>query len=258
MLPQLIRDQKLLISAGMLFLVVTAVFGVMAMTDSVQILGVNRWIKPMKFGMSIAVYLITLAIYLYFVPGRPRAKTVIAWGAAFLMTGEVALITMQAARGTTSHFNNLTAFDDMVFSAMGLMIVANTILLVYLLVIYFRDRIDLPTSIVWGLRLGLIAILLSAVEGGYMSVVMAHSVGVADGGPGIPIFNWSTVAGDLRVAHFIGMHGLQAIPFFALIAEKFAPAMAKLPSVVFGVLYIGIFAALFVQAMMGKPLLALS
>lgn len=258
MLPQLIRDQKLLVSVGVLFLILTVVLAVLSLTDSVQILGINRWIKPMKFGISIAFYLLTLAIYLYFIPGRPRAKKVIAWGAAILMAGEMVLITMQSARGTTSHFNVAAAFDNMVFSAMGLMIVGNTALLVYLLYIYFRDEVTLSPAVTCGMRFGLIAIILSAVEGGYMSVVMAHSVGVADGGPGIPVFNWSTVAGDPRVAHFFGMHGFQAIPFFAMVVEKLSPAMAKIPSVAFGVLYLGIFAALFIQAMMGKPLLALS
>lgn len=258
MLRQLIRDQKLLVSVGLVFLILTVVLAVLSLTDKVQILGINRWIKPTKFGISIVLYILTLAIYLYFVPGRKRAKKVIAWGAALLMVGEIILIIMQSARGTTSHFNIAATFDNMVFSAMGLMIVANTLLLCYLLFIYFRDAVDLSPALTWGMRLGLVAIILAAAEGGYMSVILSHSVGAVDGGPGIPLFNWSTVAGDLRVAHFFGMHGFQAIPFFALIAERFLPSMAKIPSVAFGVLYLGIFTALFIQAMMGKPLLALS
>lgn len=255
MLRRLIHDQKVLIASGALCFGGLIVLVVISMFDSYEILGINRWIKPMKFCISIAIYLWTLAAYLHFVPGRGRAKKVIAWGASLLMVGEIVLIIMQAARKTTSHFNIATAFDNAVFSTMGMMIVVNTLLITYLLVIYFRERIDLPRSVLWGMRIGMAIFLLAAAEGAYMSVYLAHSVGVPDGGPGLPLVNWSTTGGDLRAAHFIGMHALQAVPVFGFAAEKLRPGAAVVLTIGFGALYLAVFAGTFIQALLGRPII---
>ena len=246
---------KGLIASGAICFVGLLVLLIVSLLDSYEILGINRWIKPMKFFMSVGTYLWTLAAYLYFVPGRTRAKKVIAWGASLLMLGENVLIVMQALRRTTSHFNHATSFDDAVFSVMGLLIVVNTGLIIYLLVIYLRSDIQLSRSILWGMRLGMILFLCAAVEGAYMSTLTGHSVGVADGGPGLPFVNWSRTGGDLRAAHFIGMHALQAVPVFAYAVEKINASRALLLTLVFGAVYFTVFILLFIQALAGRPLI---
>jgi len=257
MLRRLIRDQKVLAAAGASSFAGLIVLMVISIFDSYEILGINRWIKPMKFCISIAFYLWTLMFYLYFVPGRELAKKVIAWGASLLLLGEIVLITMQAARKTTSHFNIATSFDDAVFSAMGTMIVVNTFLIAYLLVIYLRSDIQLSRPALWGMRIGMAVFILASAEGAYMSVMLSHSVGVADGGPGLPLVNWSTIGGDLRAAHFIGMHALQAVPIFAYAMEKLKLPAASGLTIVFGGLYFAVFVFLFVQALAGRPLLGI-
>ena len=63
---------------------------------------------------------------------------------------------------------------------------------------------------------------LGGISGGIMSAKLTHTIGAADCGAGIPFFNWSTVAGDIRMAHFFTLHGLQLIPVFAAIALSVA------------------------------------
>lgn len=259
LLSDLWQNQRPLMAGGLLFVVLFIVLAVISLFDSTQILGINRWIKPMKFAGSIAIFLWTLAVYLHFLRGYETPSRIIAWGVIAVMVGEIVLITMQAARGTTSHFNIATPLDGAIFSAMGLMIGVGTLLICYLTFLYFRADFELPAAVVWGMRLGLIVFLLASVEGGYMSGQLKHTVGATDGGAGLPFVNWSVSAGDLRVAHFVGLHALQAIPlaalFFVFVGKRFAAFSPTILTFAFAFIYTAAFTLVFVQALLGKPLL---
>ena len=79
--------------------------------------------------------------------------------------------------------------------------------------------------------------------------LLKHTVGVPDGGPGLPVTNWSTQYGDLRIAHFIGIHSLQVLPLFGYYISK-----TKKQTILFSTAYFLITSALFLQAMKGIPL----
>lgn len=207
--------------------------------DPVIITGTLGWIKPTKFAMSGAIYAGTFGWLLTYVRSDRRWVQRLVQGAATL-TGaaliiETTLISMQVIRGVPSHFNNTTTFDAIVFGTMGtfifLLSLANLVLVI-LLVFRRLDGVTGDNVFAWGLRWGVV-VSFAGLMVGYLMVqptpdqmavletgampgaVGAHSVGVADGGPGLPFLGWSTEGGDLRAAHFLGLHGMQILPLAA-------------------------------------------
>jgi len=177
--------------------------------DSRTIMGVNAWLKPIKFDFSIAIFLLTMSWVIAYIDDPVRG-----WlGAAFsgVMIVEAVAINIQAYRGTTSHYNLNTPLDAAIFSAMALAI----FLLPFLILgsIFALNLSKIPCSSVFRLsmQLGLFLLLLGFAVGFKMVANRGHTVGMPDGGPGLPIINWSTRAGDLRIAHFVGLHGIQVL-----------------------------------------------
>jgi len=235
--------------------------------DPRVITGVPAWLKPAKFGISTAIYAGTLAWLFGYITVWPRFKRAMGGVIATVLIVEVAIIDMQAARGTTSHFNVGTPLDATLFAIMAGSILVLWLANIGLLVALFRERFADPAW-GWALRLGLLVTILGAAIGGVMTrptpaqmeslkqheqvrVIGAHTVGGPDGGPGLPAVGWSSRHGDLRVPHFFGLHGIQIIPLFAwVIGRRRAPAAI----IAFAGGYLTLFALLTWQALAGRPL----
>lgn len=101
-----------------------------------------------------------------------------------------------------------------------------------------------------GIRPGILLFVVFAFEGFVVAFRLSHTVGAPDGGPGLPVTNWSTQYGDLRIAHFFGMHALQLIPLFG-----YYVARRSFQVVLFSAVYLGFVAFLLMEALAGKPLL---
>jgi hypothetical protein len=227
--------------------------------DQRVVTGALVWIKPLKFALSVLAFVWTLGWLLADLPA-PAQRSVrrLSWGVALSMAVEQAAIFIQAARGTTSHYNVASVLDGLLFQLMGIFIALNTVLTVWALYLVWRHRPHGPAGYVWGVRLGLLLFLVGSVLGGMMIHLNQHTVGGPDGGPGLPGLGWSTRAGDLRTAHFLGMHALQVVPLLGWGWAHWVPRRAVLLTWVGAALYAAAVAGLFALAMAGRPLLLLS
>jgi hypothetical protein len=260
LLAEIYRRDKVLALTGWLHVLLLVLILCIAPFDSRTVMGINAWIKPLKFTVSIVIYLWTMAWFLEYLRGPRWLVRLISWGVSIAMLAEICCIVLQGARATTSHYNLKTSFDGMVFSIMGVMIIFNTLFILLTLVLFLTRAKELPTAYLWGIRLGLLFLLLGSMEGAVMITRLGHTVGLADGGPGMPLLNWSTRGGDLRIAHMLGLHALQIIPLAGYLITRWKAGSTPRSQLAylggFAALYLAVTALLFWQAMSGKPLLA--
>ena len=262
-----------LTAAGLgMFVVLAGSLAAMAVDPRV-IAGAAAWLKPAKFALSTAIYALTLAWLFTYLPGRRRLTRIVGWGTTLILILEVALIDMQAARGVTSHFNVATPFDAIVFSVMGVAIVVAWALAIALSVALFRQTFADP-AVGWAIRLGMLLTVLGSGMGGLMTrptsdqlatvratdvmpTAGAHTVGAADGGPGVPGTGWSREHGDLRVPHFLGLHAVQMIPLITLLLGRrvASDARRRRAALVLAASYAMLFAILLAQALGGESVI---
>ena len=232
LLARLWQTSPPLTAVGLLMAVATVASLVGLVIDPRMITGTPAWLKPFKFAVSTTVYSLTLAWIFGYITEWPRVRRVVGWTTAVVFVLEVALIDLQAWRGTASHFNAATVFDRVVFIVMGSAILIQTLISVAVAVALWRQRFA-DRSLGWALRLGMTLTILGAMTGpmmtrptdaqladaragGGMMVIGAHSVGGTDGGPGVPVTGWSREHGDMRVPHFVGLHAIQVLAIVAV------------------------------------------
>jgi hypothetical protein len=256
----------LALTAAMAVLAVVTTVGVFA--DARVLTGAPIWLKPWKFATSFVLYGFTLAWMLSVLPRRSRLAEwagVIIVGVAVV---EVAIIALQAARGTNSHFNNTTPLNEMLFSVMAaaimVLFVAHLLIGVVALVQRIADRAA-RYAVLLGIGVSLLGMLaaipmvIGTEEQAARGISGAHAVGVPDGGPGLPVTGWSTTGGDLRIGHFVGLHALQALPVLAFLLARFGRRLDRATQarllLVAGSSYAILVVLLSWQALRGQPLL---
>src|SRR6185503_15067593 len=245
---ELKRRNALLFWFGLFNLAVAVICLVLMPFEEAKLLGVNRWLKPFKFYSSVGIMILTMGWLLYYLDSAKKIKRY-SWLIFISMLFENGLIITQAIRNTTSHFNVSSSLNGIIFNLMGIFILVFTITVLLVCITFFKQKqFSIPDAYVWGIRLGILFFLFFSLEGGMMLGLLKHTVGGPDGGPGLPVVNWSTQYGDLRIAHFIGIHSLQVLPLFGNYISK-----TKTQTITFSVLYFVIASALFLKAINGIP-----
>ena len=134
-----------------------------------------------------------LTLYPYSYLKKNILRNIVSWS-LFL---EIGIIVFQGGRGVKSHFNLSTPIDGLLYAAMGIMVTINVLLMGLFLFDAIRLKLNVNKEIKWAIILGWLIIILGSWIGGQMLSQLSHTVGGADGGPGLPLVNWSTIAGDL-------------------------------------------------------------
>ncbi|MDQ3155764.1 MAG: hypothetical protein M3Q98_03430 [Actinomycetota bacterium] len=192
--------QRFAYVCGALLIVSGLVHGVVFFVDGGPWKGPVSWRKPIVFGLSFGITLVTLTWIMSFL--RPRRATgwIVLGVFSVASLGEVFLISMQKWRGVASHFNEETAFDESVFSMMGLLVALVGLVTVFVAIRSFVPM-DAPASLAWAIRTGLVLMLVSQAVGVQM---------IAKGG------NTFGAAGALKVPHALTLHAVQVLPALAL------------------------------------------
>ena len=261
LLNELLERQRTLAVYGLVLLLLAALALAMQSVDPRTLAsGVGVWVKPAKFLSSVGIFALTAAWYFGYVrPERRSAPLMRGTIGLLLFAGsfELAWIVWQGASGLESHFNIDSAFYAVMFSLMGVfavLLVGTTLPLAW--EIARRPAPGLRPDFVAALAIGLaLTFALGGGLGGAIAANGGHSVGAEAGA--VPVFGWNRSGGDLRIAHFLGIHSEQAIPLLSAFAAA-AAARLRWAALMGGTaLYVALTLALYAQAAAGRPLLPL-
>jgi hypothetical protein len=223
--------------------------------------GVSVWKKPAKFALSLGVLFGTFAWFAGLLPHdwrRSFGGRAVTWIAVLTAAFEMFYILLMAALGQASHFNVATPLTSTMYTLMGVgatLLVSMCLCLAIAIIRHCERWSQDPfrLAIVLGL---ILTFLLGGGFGGYLGSYMSHSVAATPSDAmGMPVFDWARDGGDLRVAHFFGMHAMQVLPVVGLLAtgRTFGRSLVLAATLAYALLCV----ATFVQALQGVPLLPL-
>jgi len=221
--------------------------------DGRQAGGLSVWVKPAKFAASLCLWAWTMAwLWPALAPAAREGRTariIVAGTIAFILF-EAGWIALRAGLGLPSHFAK-DALGGAVYSLMGVAALAGCGLAAAFGVLVARHgNSNWPAALRLGVALGfVVAGVFGALTGATISVLDSPRIGgLAADARTFPPFFWSRSGGDLRVAHFVAIHAMQALPVLAWLSRSRAAVAAG------GVALLALTAGTYLQALAGRPL----
>ncbi len=246
--------ERRLATYGALLLALMVPMALALMFDERLLRGQNVWIKPLKFTLSVAVMALTTAWFAGHVAPERRAGRAMDW-IVWLLIGagsfELVYIALQAGLGEHSHYNVSDAFHRLMFLLMGVgatLLTATQPMLAWLL--YRHPAPGQPALHPLFRQAMLLGLVLTFVLGvGAGSLLSARMPPLA--APLMPVFGWSLAGGDLRPAHFIGIHAEQFLPLFAYAMVTFKLPQPSRVFWAFAAAYVALFLVLLSSGLAG-------
>jgi len=218
------------------------------------------WLKPAKFHIALAIYLITLGFFARWLSPSLTARRGFRFYQGVVSSAVIAELVWiggAAAVGTSSHFNTATELATAIYRAMGgAAVVLTSAALVYGVAILRTPANGLPAALRLGIGGGLVlTFVLTVITVGTMAVTSGHLIGTpVDPDNAVWLMGWSREVGDLRVAHFLSTHAMHAVPLAALLAHRWlAPGPALRVVWLACAIWPALVAATFAQALAGQP-----
>lgn len=215
--------------------------------DDRMLRGAPIWLKPMKFALSLAVLAWTTAYFAAWVDGsQRRTLAVLRWTVITAAGFEIAYIALQAGRGEASHYNVGDPFHGTMYTLMGIgavLLTASQGWLAWLVAHHARPGMApaYQLSVVIGLAM---AFVLGTAAGAPLSALQAPPASA------LPLFGWS-LFGDLRPAHFVGLHAEQVLPVIGAWAVATRLNSARGIVISSAAAWLLLFAALFAMGLIG-------
>ncbi|MBR0667323.1 hypothetical protein GXW71_23400 [Roseomonas hellenica] len=250
------RRQPLLARAGWASLALLLLCLAAMTVDARLINGVSVWTKPAKFAASFVVWFWTLAwAWGVLEPAAQRGATarLVLWGTLAAAWFEMGWITLRGALGQPSHFAT-DPLGDVMYQLMGAGAVTLVALAATLGVLVLRRGDATRQARGWIFAIGW-GLVLTGILGGLTGATISgagtsHIGGMPSDAANLPPFYWSRNGGDLRIAHFLGVHAMQALPALALLLPGASTRLLALGAAGWTAMTLAVFAA----GLLGVPL----